>query len=69
MAILDMLLRIAGFAAVIGILISGITYILAQGNPEKAAGARKALYNALIGLAIAFTAALIVAFVGRNLTQ
>lgn len=69
LAVLDMLLRIAGFAAVIAIMISGIQYIAAQGNPEKAASARKSLYNALIGLGIAFTATLFVAFVGNRLTK
>ncbi len=69
LAVLDMLLRIAGFAAVIAIMISGIQYIAAQGNPEKAASARKMLYNALIGLGIAFTATLFVTFIGNNLTK
>ena len=68
LAVLDMLLRIAGFVAVIGIMISGISYIFAQGNPEKAASARKSLYNALIGLGVAFTATLVVAFIGRSFT-
>lgn len=69
LAVLDMLLRLAGFAAVIAIMISGIQYIAAQGNPEKAASARKMLYNALIGLGIAFTATLFVAFIGNNLAR
>ncbi|KKU20149.1 MAG: hypothetical protein UX30_C0003G0024 [Candidatus Saccharibacteria bacterium GW2011_GWA2_46_10] len=69
LAVLDMLLRIAGFAAVIMIMVAGIQYIAAQGNPEKAASARKGIYNALIGLGIAFTATLFVAFIGNSLTK
>src|SRR4051812_5332202 len=49
LAILDMLLRIGGFAAVISIVIAGIQYIMAAGNPEKGSSARKRLTNSLIG--------------------
>ncbi|HZP55289.1 MAG TPA: pilin [Candidatus Saccharimonadales bacterium] len=66
LAILDILLRLAGFVAVIAIIISGIMYITATGSPEKAAAARKRLYNSLIGLAIAFVAAGVVAFIGNS---
>lgn len=68
LAILDTLLRLAGFVAVLAIIYSGIAYMFALGNPEKAASARKMLYNSLIGLGIAFTATLFVAFIGRSLS-
>lgn len=67
LAILDIMLRLVGFMAVIMIISSGINYIIAQGNPDKAANARKMIYYALIGLGIAFTAALFVAFIGNSL--
>jgi hypothetical protein len=69
LAILDILLRIAGFAAVVAIILCGIKYILAQGNSEQAASARRALFNALIGLGIAFAAAALVTFAGKYLAR
>lgn len=63
----EILLRIAGFVAVIAIIISGIKYMTAQGNPEKAAAARKNLYNALAGMLIAMIAASLVSFIGNRL--
>ena len=41
----------------------------AMGNPEKAAAARKRLYNSLISLGIVFAAAGGVAFIGRVLVK
>ena len=67
LAVLDMLLRIAGFAAVVSIIIAGVQYIFASGNPEKAASARRRIYNSLIGLAIALVATAFVTFIGRTL--
>ena len=67
LAVLDMLLRLAGFAAVIGIIIGGVQHQFTGGNPEKAAGARKRLYNSLIGLGIALTATAAVSFIGRQI--
>ncbi|HSX17874.1 MAG TPA: hypothetical protein VLE51_00780 [Candidatus Saccharimonadales bacterium] len=68
LAVLDMLVRLAGFVAVISIIIAGIMYITATGEPEKAAAARKRLYNSLIGLAIALIATGLVAFLANTLT-
>lgn len=68
LAVLDMLLRLAGFVAVIAIIIAGVSYIFASGNPEKAASARRRIYNALIGLIIALVATAFVAFIGNRLT-
>ena len=68
LAVLDMLLRLAGFVAVVSIIISGVMYIFASGNPEKAASARKRIYNSLIGLAIALVATAFVSFIGNSLT-
>lgn len=64
---LDVLIRVAGFVAVIGVIIAGVTYMTTTGNPEKAASARKRLYNSLIGLAIALIATALVSFIGRKL--
>ncbi|HET6864209.1 MAG TPA: hypothetical protein VFH37_03370 [Candidatus Saccharimonadales bacterium] len=69
LAVLDMLLRLAGFVAVISIIIAGFQYQFTMGNPEKAAAARRRLYNSLIGLAIALIATAVVTFIGNELTK
>jgi uncharacterized membrane protein YccC len=66
LAILDILLRLAGFLAVISIIIAGAELIISEGNPEKATAARNRLINSLIGLAIAAGAAAVVAFIGTS---
>lgn len=68
LAVLDILLRIGGFLAVISIIIAGIQYITAMGSPEQGVSARKRLTNSLIGLAIILIASGIVAFIGNALT-
>jgi hypothetical protein len=67
LAILEMLLRVGGFLAVISIIVAGIQYIMASGEPEKGSSARKRLTNSLIGLAIILIAATFVSFVGNSL--
>lgn len=69
LAVLDILLRIAGFVAVISIIWAGVNYMTTQGNAEKAAAARKRLYNALIGLSIVFVATALVTFMGHRLAS
>ncbi len=66
LAIVDMLLRVAGFVAVISIIVAGIQYIISLGNQEKGTLARKRIQNALIGLAIVFVATAFVSFIGRR---
>ncbi len=67
LAVLDMLIRVAGFLAVISIIIAGIEYIIAAGNPEKGAAARKRIINSLVGLAIVLVATAAVSFIGKTL--
>lgn len=67
LAVLDILLRVAGFVAVVAIITAGIQYLFTGGNPEKAASARKRLLTALIGLLIALTATAAISFIGRGL--
>jgi ABC-type multidrug transport system fused ATPase/permease subunit len=66
LAILDSLLRIAGFVAVISIMVAGIELIRSEGSPEKATNARQRLLNSLVGLAIAGGATALVTFVGNT---
>jgi len=67
LAIVDMLLRVAGLVAIVSIIIAGVQYITASGMVEKTASARKRIYNALIGLAIVAIASGVVAFIGNKL--
>jgi hypothetical protein len=69
LAVLDMLLRLAGFAAVISIIIAGFQYQFTGGSADKAAAARRRIINSLLGLAIALIAAAIVTFVGNQLAK
>jgi len=67
LALIDILLRVAGYAAIIAVTASGVQYIFAGGNPEKAASARRRIYNSIIGLAIVAVASAAVAFIGKYL--
>ena len=66
LAILDMLLRVGGFAAVVSIIIAGVQYVTATG-PDKGTSARKRLTNSLIGLAIVLIASITVRFIGSSI--
>jgi hypothetical protein len=67
LAILDMLLRLAGFVAVISIMVAGIELVRTEGSSEKATNARQRLVNSLIGLAIAAGSTALVTFVGNTI--
>lgn len=67
-AIVDGLLRIAGIAAFIYIILSGFKFVFAQGDPGKEKQARAAIQNAVIGMLIAMLAAFIVGFIGKRIT-
>ncbi len=67
LAILGMLLYLAGIAAVVSIVIAGAGFITSGGNAEKAAGARRRVINSVIGLVIALIATVTVTFVGNSL--
>jgi TRAP-type C4-dicarboxylate transport system permease small subunit len=66
LAILDMLLRLAGFLAVLSIMLAGLELVRTEGNTEKATNARQRLLNSVLGLAIAASATALVAFVGNT---
>jgi hypothetical protein len=68
LAILDILLRLAGFLAVISIIIAGIELVRSEGSTEKATNARQRLVNSIVGLALAAGATALVAFVGNTVS-
>ena len=60
---------IAGFLAVLMIVISGFQFVTSGGNDEAVANARKRITNSIIGLIIVATAWVIVRFVTDNIIQ
>lgn len=69
LAIVAMLLRLAGLVAVGYTIYGGFKYVLSRGNPSEAAKARQTIIDALIGIAIASIAIVLVAFLGRTITR
>lgn len=67
LAIVEILLRIGTLVAVAYVIYGGFMFLTSQGEPDKAAGARKTIINAIVGLVIALLATGIVAFLGRQL--
>lgn len=67
LAILDMLLRLAGMVAVGFVIYGAIQYVTSQGEPDGVKRAQNTVINALVGLVIALVAAAIVSFVGDRL--
>jgi hypothetical protein len=65
LAVIDMLLYVAGIVAVISIIIAGITYITAAGSADKITASRKRIVNALLGLAVVLIASALVSFIGN----
>lgn len=61
--IVNLLSIVAGFAAVVMIIISGIKFITAQGEASSVSSARSSLVYALIGLVVVAVAQFLVHFV------
>lgn len=68
LAILDILLRVAGMATVISLLVSSVMYVTSSGNPDRAGAALSRIINSLVGLAIVLVAAAAVTYVGKSIT-
>jgi type IV secretion system pilin len=66
LAVIDDLLIVAGLAAVIFVIYSGIRYITSQGSPSETASALSTLIYALVGLAIALIAIPTVSYIGSH---
>jgi len=65
LAVIDMLLYLAGIVAVISIIIAGISYITAAGSSDQITAARKRIVNSLLGLAIVLVATAAISFIGN----
>lgn len=66
LAVFEIVLRLGTFIAIGYIIYGGFTYIISQGEPDKAKTAKSTIINALIGLVIALFATAIVNFVGNR---
>jgi len=62
-AFIEILLRLAGIAAVAYVIMGGFQYVTSQGEPDKASKARSVIMNALIGLVIAISATILVTYI------
>lgn len=69
LAIVEILLYVAGIVAVAYVFYGGFLYMTSQGDPEKARTGKEAVLNALIGVVIAIAATAIVNFIGNRLTS
>ena len=58
---------IAGIAAIVIILLSGLKYITASGDPKNVESAKNTLIGAVIGLAVIVAAQAIIVFVVSNI--
>lgn len=67
LAVIEILLRIAGVVSVAFVIYGGINLTLSEGDPEKAKQGRGTIINALIGLLIVILATAVVNFVGNTL--
>lgn len=67
LAIVEILLRVGALVAVAFVIYGGFLYLISQGEPDRAAAARKTIVNAVIGLVIALLATGIVSFIGGRL--
>lgn len=65
-AVIEIILRLAGVAAVIMILYGGIRYTTSMGNPEAVVSAKNTIIYALVGLLIAIAASLIITFMATT---
>lgn len=67
LAIVDDLLRIAGFVAIGFIIYGGILYVTSQGSPDQTGKAQNTIINALVGLVMAVLATAFVSFIGNRI--
>lgn len=69
LALVDILLRVAGLVAVGFVIWGGIQYIISSGSPDQTKAAQETIISALIGLVIALIATAAVSYFGRAITS
>lgn len=65
-AVLYILSALAGIAAVIMIIVSGLRYITSGGDAQAVSGAKRSLIYAIVGLVVVAVAQILVKFVLSN---
>lgn len=68
-AVVEIMLRLAGLIAVGFVIYGGFRYIVSQGEPDGVKAARETIINAVVGLVIAIIAAAVVNFIARTLSS
>lgn len=65
LAVIEILLRVAMYVAIIFVVVGGFKFITSRGeaNPDKVGAARKTVIDALIGLIIAVAATAVVSYI------
>lgn len=67
LAILMILLKLAGTLAVVFVIVGGFKYVTSQAVPERVTSAKNTIQNALIGVVIAVVASEVVAYIANQL--
>jgi hypothetical protein len=67
-AIVEIMIRIAGMAAVGYVIYGGIRMTMSSGEPDKFKAARQAVINGVVGLIIAITATAVVSYIASQFT-
>lgn len=65
--LIDIALRLIGYAAVGFVIYGGFKYLTAAGSADRITAGRKIITNALIGLVISFLSVAIVSFIASNI--
>lgn len=68
LGVLEILMRIGAYTAIVFVIWGGFSFITSQGSPERIAQARSTITNAIIGLIITIVAAQIVTFIARSIS-
>lgn len=68
LAVLELLLRLAGLISVVFVMYGGFRYITSQGEPDKTKSSRQTITSAFIGVVISIVAAAAVSFIANTLT-
>lgn len=65
-AVIEIMLRLSALVAVIFVIYGGVMYTTSQGSPDQTSQARSTIINALIGLVLSMSAAVLVAFLAES---
>lgn len=67
LAVFEAALVLAGMVAVVMIFVASIKYLMTQGEPEKAAAARKTVINTIIGLIMVLISSRVISYIATTI--